>query len=335
MTTLEMFTPELEIYSIDEAFLLLTGFKDRDLMKLGREIRDTVVKWTGIPVSVGIGGTKTLAKIANHIAKRYKKFESVFSIYKHPDIDTVLNHVTVDKIWGVGPQYSRFLMQNKINTARELRDADSQWIRKYMTVVGQRTALELKGISCIDLDMVVEPKKGIVSSRSFGNPVTSLSELEEAVSTYMTRACEKLRHQRSIASYITVFLGTNRFKSEPQYSNSLTTQLREPSAYTPEMIRVAHQLLRAIYRPQFRYKKAGVMLGQIINQFQVPPDAFEPAYVDDRRKAIMDAVDHINERMGRDTLYYASCGKQQHWQMRREKLSPKYTTKWCDIPKVK
>jgi DNA polymerase V len=204
-----------------------------------------------------------------------------------------------------------------------------------MTVVGSRTALELKGISCMDLDMVSEPKKGIVSSRSFGKQVSDYTELEEAVSTYMTRASEKLRYQKSIASYVTVFLGTNRFKSTPQYSNSMTTKLHEPSAYTPELIRTALRLLQAIYRTGFKYKKAGVMLGGIMNQYQVAPDAFEPAYVDDRRSTVMNTVDQVNERLGRDTLYYASCGKQQEWSMKREKLSPKYTTSWKDILTVK
>jgi len=335
MNVLEQFTPELEVYSIDEAFLSLTGFKDRDLDEIGHEIVKTVFQWTGIPVSVGIGGTKTLAKLANHISKKYKKFNGVFSIYRHPKVDTVLDFVGVDKIWGIGSQYSRFLTQNGINTAKDLRDADSQWIRKYMTVVGSRTALELKGISCMDLDMVSEPKKGIVSSRSFGKQVSDYTELEEAVSTYMTRASEKLRYQKSIASYVTVFLGTNRFKSTPQYSNSMTTKLHEPSAYTPELIRTALRLLQAIYRTGFKYKKAGVMLGGIMNQYQVAPDAFEPAYVDDRRSTVMNTVDQVNERLGRDTLYYASCGKQQEWSMKREKLSPKYTTSWKDILTVK
>ncbi len=335
MTVLDRFTPELEIYSIDEAFLLLTGFKDRDLIKLGTEIKETVFQWTGIPVSVGIGSTKTQAKVANHIAKRYMKFNYVFSMYKHPKIDTVLDYVPVDDIWGIGRQYARFLNQNGITTAKLLRDADLQWIRKYMTVVGARTVLELKGIDCLELDMVEAPKKGIVSSRSFGKPVSNLEELEEAVSTYMTRACEKLRNQNSIASYITVFLGTNRFKPEAQYSNSLTTKLHEPTAYTPKLIETGIQLLKAIYKPQFNYKKAGVMLTGIVNQFNVPPDAFEPAYVDDKTKTIMDTVDRLNKILGRDTLYYASNGDKQEWQMRREKLSPKYTTSWDDLPTVK
>ncbi len=335
MTVLELFTPELEIYSIDEAFLLLTGFKDRDLTELGNEIRNTVNKWTGIPVSVGIGATKTQAKIANHIAKRYAKFKNVFSLYRHPNIDTVLDYVAVDDIWGIGRQYSRFLIQNGIKTAKQLRDTDLQWIKKYMTVMGARTVLELKGIDCLELDMVESPKKGIVSSRSFGKPVESLIDLEEAVSTYMTRACEKLRNQGSIASYISVFLGTNRFKPEAQYSNSLTTQLKEPTAYTPTMIETAVKLLKVIYRSNFYYKKAGVMLTGIVNQYNVPPDAFEPAYVDDRTKKVMDTIDSLNNVLGRDTLYYASNGCKQEWHMRREKLSPKYSTNWKDIPTVK
>lgn len=335
MNTLAEFAPEIEIYSIDEAFLLFTGMEDRDLTKLGEEIRQKVKQWIGIPVSVGIGPTKTLAKIANHIAKRVKKFEGVFNIMNHSEIDKVLEYVKIGDVWGVGRQYERFLQQAQIMNAKQLRDAPDAWIDKYMTSVGHKTVLELRGISCIDLDTMIPSKKGIVSSRSFGHDVTELRELEEAVSSYMTRAAEKLRQQRTVCAFITVFITTNRFKDLPQYSNSASMRLMAPTAFTPYLVKQALQLLHKIYQKGFAYKKAGVMVTDITSYEDSPLTFFEKAYVDHEQKRLMDAVDRINNRYGRDTLFIASSGIIKKWHMRRMKLSPAYTTKWEDIPKVR
>lgn len=335
MEVLAMFTPDLEIYSIDEAFLGLNGFRTRNLEEFGRRIKSTVEKWTGIPVSVGISKTKTLAKVANHHAKRTPAFKGSLALLDDERIAKALARTPVGEIWGIGRQYDKFLRQNKIETALQLRDASEKFVDHYMTSIGHKTVLELKGYACIEMDDAPAAKKSIVCSRSFGKQVSELAELQEAVSNYITRAAEKLRRQRSVAGHLMVFLSTNRFKEGPQYSNSLATTLFPPSAYTPELIRKALQLLDELYLPGFEYKKAGVMFADIIREEDVPLNFIETNYLDDRRKNLMEAVDKINRSMGQDTIFYASSGIDKEWQMLRKRLSPHYTTRWTDLPKVK
>jgi len=335
MEVLAMFTPELEIYSIDEAFMWLNGFRTRDLEEFGRRVKRTVFKWTGIPVSVGISTTKTLAKIANHFAKRIPGFKGSLCLLDDSRIEKALARTPVAEIWGVGRQYDKFLRQNKIETALQLRDAPDKFIDHYMTSVGHKTVLELRGYACIELDEVPAAKKSIVNSRSFGKQVSELAELREAVSNYITRAAEKLRKQKSVAGYLMVFLSTNRFKEGPQYNNSLSTTLFPPTAYTPELIRIALQLLDELYLPGFEYKKAGVMFADIVSENDVPLSFMEVNYLDDKRKQLMDTIDKLNRKFGQDTLFYASSGLQKDWQMRRAKLSLAYTSRWPDLPKVK
>jgi DNA polymerase V len=336
MKTLSMFTPELEIYSIDEAFLSLKGFEHLDLIEYGLEIKQTVQKWIGIPVSVGIGPTKTLAKIANHIAKKYKKFGGVFDITDHPNFDKVLKSVSVGKVWGVGPQYSKMLKKNGIENALQLSKAPENWVQKRMSIVGLRTKKELCGTSCIDLDLDISPKKEIITSRSFGKPVTALEDMKEALSTYCHIASEKLRNQNSLASQVMVFISTNRYKTEePQYSNYSSVKLSVPSAFTPDFIIPANRLLTYMFRKGYKYKKVGIMLSNIISERIAPLDFFAPCYLDDKRKIIMEKMDKINSTHGSDTIAYAGSGVKKEWKNRREKLSPKYTTNWKEIPKVK
>lgn len=335
MNTLEHFCPDIEIYSIDEAFLDLKGFSNRDLTSYCQEIRKTVRKWTGIPVSIGIASTKTLAKLANHISKKYPAYNGVFNMVKHPKMDEILKSVSVDKVWGIGRQYEKFLLDKGIKNALQLRDANEKFIDHYMTSVGHKTVLELKGFSCIGMDEEPGPKKGIVSSRSFSKQVGKLSELQEAVSTYVTRAAEKLRKQRSVAGHLMVFLSTNRFREGPQYNNSASTTLFPHTAYTPELISAAMKLLDRLFLPGFEFKKAGVMLTDIIQEEDVPLTFMADNYLDDRRKVIMDIVDKVNKHLGQDTVFYASAGIKKDWEMKRAKLSPRYTTCIDEIPKVK
>lgn len=335
MQTLEFFCPDIEIYSIDEAFLCLNGFRSRDVVDYCRQIRSTVRKWTGIPVSIGIANTKTQAKIANHIAKKYPGYKGVFNLLKHPEIDRVLESVPIAKVWGIGRQYEKFLLQRKISNARQLRDADEKFIDHYLTSVGHKTVLELKGYSCIGMDETPSPKKGIVSSKSFSRQVSAISELREAVTSYVTRAAEKLRAQKSVAGHIMVFLNTNRFKDGPQYNTAASTTLFPPTAYTPELIRAALVLLDTLFAPGFEFKKAGIMLTDIIQEGDVPLTLMADNYLDDKRKLLMDIVDAVNLYLGQDTLFYASAGIKRDWEMKRAKLSPRYTTKWNELPKVK
>lgn len=335
MDVLAMFSPDVEVYSIDEAFLGLTGFRHRDLEELGRKIKQAVYKWTGIPVSVGISRTKTLAKIANHHAKKIPAFKGSLCILDDERIAKALERTPIGEVWGVGRQYDKFLRQQHIENALQLRDADDKFIDHYMTSVGHKTVLELRGYSCIEMDEAPAAKKTIVNSRSFGKQVSELSELQEAVSNYITRASEKLRRQKSLAGLLMVFLSTNRFKDGPQYSNSQTTTLFPPTAYTPELIRIALKLLDEVYLPGFEYKKAGVMFSEIVSEDDVPLNFLGECYLDDKRKLLMDTVDKLNRKYGQDTLFYASNGIQKDWQMRRAKLSPHYTTRWSDLPRVK
>jgi DNA polymerase V len=335
MEVLAMFSPDIEIYSIDEAFLGFNGFKTRNLAEFGNKIKRTVFQWTGIPVSVGISKTKTLAKVANHFAKRYSAFKGSLCLLNDERIANALAKTPVSEVWGIGRQYDKFLRQNKIETALQLRDADDKFIDHYLTSTGLKTVLELRGYSCIDLDDAPISKKSIVTSRSFGKQVSELSELQEAVSEYVTRAAEKLRKQNCVAGLLIVFLSTNRFKEGPQYNNSLSTTLFPPTAYTPDLIEKALNLLEELFLPGFEFKKAGVKLTDIIPEKDVPLSFMEVNYLDDKRKKLMETVDKLNRIYGQDTLFYASNGIKKDWKMRRAKLSPHYTTNWNDLPKVK
>ena len=335
MEVLAMFSPDIEIYSIDEAFLGFNGFKTRNLAEFGNKIKRTVFQWTGIPVSVGISKTKTLAKVANHFAKRYSAFKGSLCLLNDERIANALAKTPVSEVWGIGRQYDKFLRQNKIETALQLRDADDKFIDHYLTSTGLKTVLELRGYSCIDLDDAPISKKSIVTSRSFGKQVSELSELQEAVSEYVTRAAEKLRKQNCVAGLLIVFLSTNRFKEGPQYNNSLSTTLFPPTAYTPDLIEKALNLLEELFLPGFEFKKAGVMLADIIPEKDVPLSFMEVNYLDDKRKKLMETVDKLNRIYGQETLFYASNGIKKDWKMRRAKLSPHYTTNWNDLPKVK
>ncbi|MFO7896134.1 MAG: Y-family DNA polymerase [Candidatus Cloacimonadales bacterium] len=336
MQVLEQFSPDLEVYSIDEAFLRLTDLPQQDLLLLGSKIKKTVADWIGIPVSVGFGSTKTLAKIANRVAKKFRKTEGVYNLCQHPKLPQVLQWVQVEDIWGVGRQYAKMLHSNSIHNAWQLANTDYHWIKKQMTVVGLRTAMELNGVSCLEIDTDIAPRQEIVSSKSFGKPVESYQEISEALSSYCVRAVEKLRSQNLVASQIMVFLSTNRFKTQlPQYANYAQTRLPVPSAYTPDFLRAARTILEQLYREGYQYKKVGVLLADLMHETQAPLDFFAPTYLDDKRKDIMQCMDKVNQKMGNNLLTYAGVGSEQAWQMRRDKLSPRFTTCWQEIPVVK
>jgi len=333
METLEQFSPNVEISSIDEAFLSVSGFTSRNLTEYGRIVRTTVKRWTGIPVSVGIAETKTLAKIANRVAKRTPDTDGVFDLLACSDRDTLLGTVAVADVWGIGPSYARLLTQHGITTALQLREADERWIRRHMGIVGVRLVAELRGRSCLDLDACPAPKQGITCSRSFGRSVCTLAEMEEAVSSYISRAAEKLRGEGLAAMVLTVFLMTNAFTNEPQYRNSVTYSLPVGTDTTSELIRAALHGLRTIYRDGYRYKKAGVMFTALVPASQVQPDLFD--HQDrPRSKRLMTALDAINDRWGAGTLQYAASGLTKAWKTQFHRRSPTYTTDWDELPVV-
>ncbi|TKS60041.1 MAG: SOS mutagenesis and repair protein UmuC [Nitrospira sp.] len=331
METLERFSPDLEVYSIDEAFLSLVGFEHRGLTEHGRLIRRIVKQWTGIPVSVGIAETKALAKIANRVAKRTPGTGGVFDLLARQDREALLGRVAVEDVWGIGPNHARLLNQHGITTALQLREADDQWIRKRMGIVGLRLVMELRGVSCLDLEQCPAPKQGLTCSRAFGKLISTLTEIEEAVSVYTSRVAEKLRRERLTATVLTVFLTTNEFKEGPQYSNALTLKLPVVTDTTSELIRSALHGIRAIYRDGYLYKKAGVLLTGLVPASQTQADLFD--YQDrGRSKQLMSALDSINDRWGAGTLQYASSGITKAWKTQFHRRSPAYTTHWDELP---
>lgn len=333
METLEQFSPDVEVYSIDEAFLSLVGFEPRGLIEHGRLIRRTVPQWTGIPVSVGIAETKTLAKIANRIAKRTPDTGGVFDLLACPDREALLGRVAVEDVWGIGPNHARLLKQHDITTALQLRGVDDQWIRKRMGIVGLRLVMELRGVSCLDLEQCPPPKQSLTCSRAFGKLISTLKEMEEAVSVYTSRVAEKLRCERLATTVLTVCLTTNEFKEGPQYSNALTLKLPIATDSTADLIRCALQGIRAIYRDGYLYKKAVVVLTSLVPVSQTQADLFDSQ---DRRKftRLMTALDAVNDRWGAGTLHYASSGITKAWETRFHRRSPAYTTDWDELPVV-
>jgi DNA polymerase V len=310
------------------------GFERRDLTEYGRQIRQTVKQWTGIPVSVGIAETKTLAKIANRVAKHTPDMGGVCDLLACPDRDALLGRIAVEDVWGIGPNHAHLLKQHGITTAFQLRGVDDQWIRTRMGIVGLRLVMELRGVSCLALEQCPAPKQSLTCSRAFGTLINTLAEMEEAVSVYSSRVAEKLRRERLAATVLTVCLTTNEFKEGPQYSNALTLKLPVVTDTTSELIRCALRGIRAIYRDGYLYKKAGVMLTGLVPANQTQADLF-----DDRErgrfKRLMSALDSINDRWGADTLHYASSGINKPWKTQFHRRSPAYTTDWDALPVVR
>jgi DNA polymerase V len=335
MDILSEFSPDIEIYSIDEAFLSLNGMNNIDLLEYGHNIKTKIKQYTGIPVSVGIAQTKTLAKIANRFCKTMPSLNGVYLFDN--DIDSVLEKIFVEDIWGIGFKYSKLLNQHGIRTALQLKNADDSWIKKKMTITGLRTVMELRGIPCIGLDDVPASKKCIMSSRSFGKPVESIEELKEAIAFYTSIAAAKLRDQKSVASVITVYLMTDWFKANPHgqknfspyYRNSCTINIPTATSYTPELIHYGNICAEKIYKAGYRFKKAGVILNGIFPEEDIQPQLFEP---DNRNKiSLMHIVDEINKKYGSSAIKMACFSSNNTWEMRRDRLSQRYTTRWDEL----
>jgi len=337
MRILRECVPALEIYSIDEAFLCLDGFAGRDLDAYARDIRKKVLQYTGIPVSIGIARTKTLAKTANRIAKKSPGVDGVCDLTCRDDVDSLLEQIAAGDVWGIGRRHAKKLERCGIRTAARLKYADDLWVKRHLTVTGLRTVYELRGIACMGIEQAPPPKKAVSSSRSFGRPVESLEELQEAAADYVSRAAEKLRRQRSAASLLVVYLTTNPFnRQDRQYANAVTCTLPVPTAYTPALIRHARAGIQAIYRSGYRYKKAGVLLAGIQPDTQSRMHLFAGGMTyTDRQKRLMGACDAINARWGAGSVRFAGAGTEKKWAMRRELMSQHFTTRWADIPVVK
>ena len=338
MGILGRFSPHQEIYSIDECFLGLEGFEKWNLETYAQNIRYQVKRDTGIPVSIGIAATKTLAKLANHIAKKRPGFEGVcdFGAFTPSDLESLLTSIDVSEVWGIGRRITRRLETMGITTVQDLKTADQRWIRQQFSVTVERTVAELNGIACIELEEDTPNKQQIISSRSFGKPVETLQDLSEAVCSYTTRAAEKLRSQESVAGSIAVFLMTNPFKpDERQYHPSLLVPLATPTDDTRLLAQAALRGLKRIYKSGFRYKKAGVMLMALVQKSEKPQTLFDDPHAESKSARLMNVIDLVNRKMGQDTLKIAGAGIEKPWRMRRFLKSPNYTTCWAEIPRVK
>lgn len=334
MAILAGFTPEQEVYSIDESFLAFSCKNEVNWQKLGVNIREKVLKWTGLPVCVGFAPSKTLAKLANHWAKTRPEFAGACDYTALPAAQrlALLQATPVGEVWGVGRHLTEKLGELGIRSAADLQAADPVWLGGRFSVVLTRTVEELRGVSCLDLEDIAPPKQQIMTSRSFGVPVTDLAELREAMTAYTTRAAEKLRAEGQLAGEIQVFIRTSPFKPDaPQYSGALRLRLPEPTDDTLRLVKAARFLLRRLYRPGFQYQKAGILLSELqpasLNQGQL----FGTVDIA-RRNRLMTVMDQLNRDMGRGTLFLAGAGIDRNWRMRQGNRSPRYTTHWAEIP---
>ncbi|GJQ53825.1 MAG: DNA polymerase V subunit UmuC [Rhodocyclaceae bacterium] len=335
MAVLGQFSPDQEIYSIDECFLGMDGFAHLDLAEYGQRIRAQVRQWLGLPVCVGFGATKTLAKLANHAAKKRPGFGGVCDLaaLSPAGRGALLESIDVGEVWGVGHRGTPRLKALGIDNVKALRDADPTWLRREFSVVLERTVAELNGTPCIGLEEEAPAKQQIMSSRAFGAYVYDLAGLEEAVVTYIGRAAEKLRRQGSVAGAVQVYVRTNPFKEDhPQYQRGITVPLAEPSDDTRLLARAALAGLRRLYKPGYAYQKAGVMLLDLTDAGHRQAALFD---ADRGNPALMRVMDRINACWGRGTLRLAAEGVDPAWRMRRDMMSPCYTTRWVELPVVR
>ncbi len=332
MRTLKRFNSDIEIYSIDEAFIDLSNFPDNEVENVAQEIRATVLQWTGIPTSVGIAKTKTLSKVANHIAK--KKQSGVTNFIGVENIDPILEKVDINDVWGVGKQLTKFYHKNGIYNAKQLKNKSNTWIKKSSNVLGSRTAMELRGISCIDIEKTKSKRKSCVVSRSFGQRVEKYQELKEAVAGYCLNASEKIRSESLIAKSITVFIRTSPFQSRfGYYSNSKTIDFPIATNNSIEIVKTALTILESIFKNGYRYQKAGVLLSGL-SESTNNKNLFS-CEKDEKINSLMKSIDNTNYRYGRSTLSLASAGVQKRWSSKRQHYSRIDTADFHCLPTIK
>ena len=332
MRTLKSFNAAIEVYSIDEAFLDLSNFPDQEIENIGKEIRETILQWTGIPTSIGIAKTKTLSKIANHIAK--KKQSGVTSLIGIENIDPILEKIDINDVWGVGRQLTKFYNKNGIYNAKQLKNKSNSWIKKCSNVLSSRTAMELRGISCIGLETTTTKRKSCVVSRSFGKRIETFQELQEAVVNYCLNASEKIRSESLTAKAITVFVRTSPFqRNYGYYSNSKTVDFPIATNNSIEIVKAAVAILETIFKNGYQYQKAGVMLTGLSNAHD-KTNLFSTEK-DDKIQALMRSIDNTNHRYGRSTLSVASAGVNKRWNMRRDHSSKIDTADFFSLPTIR
>ena len=332
MQVLADMAPATQKYSIDECFLDITGMTD-GLDEYGQGVQAKVKQWTGIPVGIGIAETKTLAKVANRIAKSSKKTGGVLNLVGSPWRTKALEKTDVGDVWGIGKQYAKKLNRNGVTTALDLISQPDGWIRNEMGVNGLKTVRELRNEDCIGFDSIPQSKQTTMVSRSFGKPVTELDDLINAVTTFATTAAADIRRANLVSSAISVFLETNRFSKGPQYSPSRSVELSPATSNTKHIVRAAIQGLKEAYREGFKFKKAGVMLLDLVDADSAPQSLFD--HHDPKDDKLIEAFDQINSQQGAGAINFGTAGQRSGWHSASAYQSPRYTTEWDAIPVVK
>ena len=334
MKTLKQFSPQMEIYSIDEAFLDLSSIKNENLLKHGYKIRETILKWTGIPTSIGIAKTKTLSKAANYIAKKEKS--GVIDLINSKQIDTILAKVKINDVWGVGRQLTKFYIKNGINTAYDLKNMHNGWVKKNTNVFGSRTAMELKGIPCVSLEPHQEKRKNCCVSRSFGRKVTKLEELNEAIATHCLNAAEKIRLDNQTVKRITVFIRTSPFqKKGDYYANSKDIDLAIRTNDSIELVKQALFALKDIYKKGYRYQKTGIIFSGLRDAVTFNQNLFSEINNEEKRTKLMKAIDITNIKYGRNALSIAQAGLKKKWNTKKQHASKIDTACFNFLPTVR
>lgn len=338
MQHLEPFTTKLEIYSIDESFLDLSGICQQNSVAYAQQIKTSIHQATGIPVCVGMGPTKTLAKLANYAAKKWKKTGGILDLSDPKRREKLMRLVPVQEVWGIGRQTTKRLQHMGINTVYDLSIQTVDFIQRQFNIVVARTVMELNGITCLSLEDIPPPKQQIVCSRSFKKRLTHFHELAEALTHFCHRAAEKLRKKDALTCSITVFIRTNPYNpNEPQYQRSIHTLLNQATSDTRQIISLAKQLLKEIYKTGYRYQKCGVQLGHI-QQASLPGQfdlfALTGSVYSDKNADLMTVIDHINQRFP-NAIAVSTANIKQNWQYQVEQLSKRYTTRWDELAVVK
>jgi DNA polymerase V len=328
MATLAQFSSDMQVYSIDEAFLCVDV---EDVEAYCQKIRKTVLQWTGIPVSIGVAATKTLAKVANELAK--SRGSGVFVLKDRQASEKVLKELPLQEVWGIGGRIGDFLRRQGMRSAWDFIQADDTWIQKHLSIVGVRMAWELRGTPCLALDEVPPAKKSIICSRSFGRSATEWSEVAEALASYTARAAEKARSQDSVVSFLEIFITTSPFRDEELYARKVLIRLPEPTAYTPTLIHYAIEALKTVFRPGLLYKKTGVLLGGLHPDQCVQRDFFVPhGRKEAKHQAVMDVMDRLNRDFGYHVVRLAAEGvDEQPWKLNQHARTPRFTTRWEEL----
>ncbi len=335
MITLSQFADQLEVYSIDEAFLNLSAFRHHHLTDYAHTIRNTVMQHVGIPVSIGIAPSKTLAKIANRLVKKRNATLGVYCIDSVEKMQFALQNTPVKDIWGIGSQYTKLLTRNGFITAWDVTRAPEEWIRKNLSVVGQRMFTELKGTSCIAFEEMPPKKKMVCVARGFGKVLSEKHEVMEALANFTAMVAAKLRSEQLVTNTIQIFVQTNAHRShEPQYYRSITIQLPEATNSTNELIRHARQGLETIYRPGYNYNKTGCTAMELVPSAEVQYNIFDSENRS-RNSQLMKVVDIVNRSFGKDAVRFALQGFGTRWKLRQLKLSPCYTTRIDEVLTIK